>query len=231
MKIIKQLTINGIDTKLISDEVSLELSNPGRAKFIVRSDKLLNGVVQFTVGWQGTASYRFFVGYIDRQITVNPQQQMLFCRELSAALNRPIPLGLRHVTLPDVLAAISKKTELAMITSDADYTKKQVSHFHHVGGGYQAMDAIGRVFRVPRYIWQQQGDGSVYAGSWKNSRWPSRRVQIPDKLFTDHLSFNSARLMMIPGLRPGVQFNRGIINTLTCSNDTMVISWKPLKEL
>lgn len=231
MKIIKQLLVNGEEVGLISDDTRLELSSPGRARFLVQSDKPLTGVVQFAIGWSGMELFRLFVGYIDRQTTVNEKQQLLFCRELSAALNRPLFMGLRHITVNDVLTRISKETAISFVAPDKEYVRKQVPHFHHIGGGYQAMDAIGPVFNIPSFIWQQQGDGSVYVGSWKDSRWASRPVQIPDKFFTEHLAFNSAQMMMAPSLRPGVQFNRGIIDSLTCKNDSMVISWKPLKEL
>ena len=228
MKIIKQLHVNGSPYALIDEEVRLELSSPGRARFLVQSSKPLSGVVQFAIGWSDSELFRLFTGFIDRQTTVNDKQQLLFCRELSAALNRPMPMGLRRVSLKQVLAHLSLKTDISFATSPQPYSQTPVSHFHHTGGGYQAMDAVGRVFQIPNYIWQQQGDGSVYAGSWHDSRWASRPVQIPDKLFTQHLAHNSAQMMMIPSLRPGVAFNRGIIDTLTSKNDSMVISWKPL---
>ena len=225
MKIIKQFFVNGEERGLISDEVILELSSPGRARFLVQSDQPLTGVVQFAIGWSGADLFRLFVGYIDKQTTINNKQQLLFCRELSAALNRPLPMGLRHVNLKDILSRINKDTALSFVTSEQSYSQIKTPHFHHLGGGYHALDALGRVFRIPSYIWQQQGDGSVYVGSWQDSRWASRPVEIPDKLFTEHMAYNSARLMMIPSLRPGVKFNRGIINKLTCSNDSMVITW------
>ncbi len=231
MKLIKQLLINGKDTGLVSDEVKLELSSPGRARFIVQSDKPLSGAVQYAIGWSETRLFKLFVGYIENQITVNSKQQLIFCRELSAVLNRDLSLGLRHATLKDTLAAISKKTALPFVTPEQSYAVTPASHFHHVGGGYQAMDSIGPVYQIPNYIWQQQGDASIYVGSWQHSRWASRPVQIPDRFFTEHLAFNSAKLLMAPSLRPGVKFNRGIIDTLTSSKEHMVISWKPLNAL
>lgn len=231
VKIIKELLINGEQYPVITDEVTLELSSPGRARFMVNSNKPLTGVIQFSIGWSQSELYRLIVGYIEKPITVNEKQQLLFCRELSAALNRPLPMGLRHATARDVLARLSKETKLAFVTADREYARTQAPHFHHVGGGYMAMDAIGRVYRIPAYIWQQMGDSSVYAGSWHDSRWASRPVQIPDKVFTQHLAHNSARMLMSPSLRPGVQFNRGIISGLTSKDDSMVITWKPLKEL
>lgn len=231
MKIIKILKVNNQAIGLISEDIRLELSSPGRATFVVRSDKPLNQVVTFDAGWTDGRVYRVFVGYIESSITINPQQQKLFCRELTATLNRDLFLALRYVTLKDVLNRLNELTSLNFALPDADYCRLQSPYYYHLGDGYQAMDLLGRVYQIPFFIWQMQGNGSVYVGSWAQSRWATRPIEIPDKLFTAHTSANCARLPMTPGIRPGVKFNRGIINTTQLSGDQMVITWKPYNEL
>lgn len=231
MKIIKTLKVNNVEVGLVSDDVRLELSSPGRATFVVRSEQPLSQIVTFDAGWSEGKVWRVFVGYIESSITINPQQQKLFCRELTAVLNRDLFMALRMVTLKDVTTRINEITSLNFALPDADYCRQQSPYFYHLGDGYGAMDQIGRVYQIPLFIWQMQGDGTVYVGSWANSRWANRPIEIPDKLFTEHLSFNSAKLPMTPSIRPGVQFNRGLINSVQLSSDFMIIAWKPLHEL
>ena len=231
MKIIKILKVNNGEVGLISEDLRLELSSPGRATFVVRSDQPLSQIVTFDAGWSDGRVFRVFVGYIESSITINPQQQKLFCRELTATLNRNIFLALRRVTLKDVTNRINELTSLNFALPDADYCRQQSPYYYHLGDGYQAMDQLGRVYQIPLFIWQMQCNGLVYVGSWAHSRWASRPIEIPDKLFTEHLSFNSAKLPMTPSIRPGVQFNRGLINSVQLSGDYMVIAWKPFSEL
>ena len=227
MKIIKRLLVDGEEYKLIDDDVRLNLKRPGRACFKVQANKPLEGLVILDTGWSDSKLHRFFIGFIDGlPTTVSPGEQLIFCRELSAALNRDLLMGLRHVSAKDVLARINKETDLSFTLPGAGYMQKQSPYFHHCGGGYQAMDAIGPVYEIPNYIWQQQGDGSIYAGSWNDSRWADKPVSIPDNVFTNHLAQNSAILGMIPALRPGVKFNRGIITALQLKEENMVITWK-----
>ena len=231
MKIIKTLLVNNQEVGLVSEDIRLELSSPGRATFVVRSNKPLDQIVFFDAGWSDGRIYRVFVGYIESSITINPQLQKLFCREMTATLNRDIFLALRYVTLKDVTTQINALTGLNFALPEADYTSRQSPFYYHLGDGYQAMDRIGTVYQIPLFIWQMQGNGTVYVGSWAHSRWSSRPIELPDKLFTDHTSTNSARLPMTPGIRPGVKFNRGIINSTQLSGDSMVISWKPYNDL
>ena len=231
MKIIKILRVNNEEFGLISEDIRLELSSPGRATFIVRSDKPLSQIVTFDAGWSYGKVWRVFVGYIESSITINPQQQKLFCRELTATLNRDLFMALRTVTLRDVTTRINEITSLNFALPDADYCRQQSPYYYHLGDGYGAMDQLGRVYQIPFFIWQMQGNGTVYVGSWAHSRWASRPIELPDKLFTEHLSFNSARIPMTPGIRPGVKFNRGIVNSIQLSGNFMVIAWKPFNEL
>ena len=66
----------------------------------------------------------------------------------------------------------------------------------------------------------------VFVGSWDDSRWADKPVSIPDNIFTKHLAQNSATLGMIPALRPGALFNRGIITAVQLKQENMVITWK-----
>ena len=230
MKIIKTLLVDNQSFSLINDDIRLELSSPGRATFVVVSDKDLSGIVMMNAGWSESQTYRYFIGYIERSVAINPKQKKLFCRELSATLNRPMDLGLRHVTAKDVLIELSRLTNINFNYPDSPYMDEVAPYFYHLGSGYQAMDTIGRVYEINQYIWQMQTDGSLYVGSWQESRWADKPVQIPDDLFTDHMSTNSAKLPMSPALRPGVKFNRGIIHSVQLSSETMVISWKPSSD-
>ena len=234
MKIVKRILVDNQEYGLISDDVRLNLTRPGRATFRVRADKALSGLVLFDTGWSDSEPQRYFIGFVERQTKVSSNERILFCRELSAALNVDLPMGLRKVSVKDVLARIAKDTGLRFITPSitpsitqaTDYMQTRSPYFHHVGGGYHALDAIGKVFRIPDFIWQQQGNGDIYTGSWNHSRWASRPVEIPDNLFTEHLALNCARIGMVPTLRPGVLFNRGIITAVRLQNEHMVLTWK-----
>ncbi len=227
MKIFKTLTVDNQPYNLVKDDIRLELNSPGRATFAVLADHALSGIVMLRAGWSGEKTYIWFIGYVESSITISPQQQKLFCRELTAAMNRFLPLGLRHVTVRDVLINLSGFTDINFMMPDSVYMDQKSPYFYHLGDGYQAMDAIGRVYDIPKYLWQQLGDGSVFVGSWHGSRWADKRIQIPDNLFTKHMSTNSASLPMIPAIRPGAWFNRGIIHSVQLQEETMVISWKP----
>ena len=230
MKIIKTLTVNNQPYGLVSDDIRLELCSPGRATFIVLADQALTGVVILKAGWSDATVYSWFIGYIESSITVDSQQQKLFCRELTATLNRPLYLALRHVSVKDVLIKLSELTEINFAIPDADYINHQSPYFYHLGKGYQLMDAIGPTYQINQYIWQQQGDGSVFVGSWQDSRWADKPIQLPDSLFTEHMSTNSASLPMTPAIRPGVKFNRGIIHSVQLIAESMVITWKPSND-
>ncbi len=230
MKIIKTLTVDNQPYGMVTDDIRLELNSPGRATFIVLSDHTLTGIVSLKAGWSDGKTYSYFIGYIESSITVDAKQQKLFGRELNATINRFLPLGLRHVAAKDVLASLTEQTDLNFMIPGSEYMDLPSPYFYHLGNGYQAMDAIGRVYNIPQFIWQQLGDGSVYVGSWQDSRWAGKPVQIPDNLFTRHMSTNSASLPMSPAIRPGVLFNRGIINAVQLFEETMVITWKPSNE-
>lgn len=106
---------------------------------------------------------------MERCTTSNSQEQVLFCREVAAILTHPLPMGLRHVNMSEVLLEVSKKTGLRFRVPEAAYTKIKTPYFYSLAAGIQAMDSLAQVFSIPNFVWHQQGDGEVYVGSWADS--------------------------------------------------------------
>ena len=232
MKILKRLLVNGREIRMISDDIRLNLYSPGRATFTVQSDTPLSGVLEYDAGWSDAKTYRYFTGYIEHSTTINNIQQSLFCRELTATLNSATYLGLRNVTFKDVLTTVGELSGLRFVLPDSgDYVSKQSPYVYHLGTGYQIMDQLGLLYGVSNYIWYQLPDGSVYAGSYEDTAWNTKKVMIPDNVFTKHLSTCSASLPMSPALRPGIKFNRGIIESSQIMGETMVIKWTHSADL
>ena len=100
-----------------------------------------------------------------------------------------------------------------------------MANFFNVGSGYQAMTAIGRLFAIPDYIWQQQS-GVVYVGSWADSRWAGiNNMALPANLFDGQSAQNSAKVAAIPQLRPGLRINGKRLTSVEFEKNHMVIAW------
>ncbi len=227
MKIEKQLLIGGRAYPLIQDEVRLELSTPGRAQFRVQASGSLSGAVEYFCGWGDGALTRYFVGYIERSNRVSDEEQLIFCRELAALLARPMPLGLRQASLRQVIREIGQQSGLELVTGRGAYSNTPSPYYFHTGSGYGALDALGTVYRVPDFIWQQQSDDRIFAGSWADSEHARTSLHLDDQALTAHLTGGGARLPMDPTLRPGVATNRGRIHAVCLSQELMNIQWKP----
>lgn len=228
MKLHKVLSINGQAFELISDQVRLDLRNPGRASFTVKTSTALRGLVTLDLGYNDKPLQRHFVGYIERSTTANSQEQVLFCRELAATLSYPLPMALRHVDLSAVLTEVSRLTGLRFRVPDAAYAKVRAPYFYSLGAGIQALDSLAQVFSIPDFLWHQQGDGEVYVGSWADSYWGTRpALQLPVELFDSIQGNQSAEIAALPGLRPGAMINRGQrITSVTLAGTQMVLKWK-----
>lgn len=228
MKLHKVLSINGAPFNLVSDEVRLDLRTPGRASFTVKASAQLRGLVTLDLGYNDKPLQRHFVGYIERCTAANSQEQVLFCREVTAILSYPLPIALRHVDLTTVLTEVSRLTGLRFRVPDAAYAKTRIPYFYSLGGGVQAMDSLAQVFSIPDFVWHQQGDGEVYVGSWADSYWGSRpALQLPGELFDSYQGNQSAEIAALPGLRPGAMINQGQrITAVTLTDTQMVLKWK-----
>lgn len=225
MKFDYRLTRNNQQIPLISHDVRLSYSKPGRASFTVESAAELQGIVHFTMANTATGQRSQFYGYIERSTPVGDNRQLLFCREKSAVLQFPLPLSFRNITLKTLLQEIKAKTGLQFAIPKAGYMDHAVPFFINTGSGYHALQQIGRVFGIEDYLWQQKRDGNIYLGSWQDSHWKEQPLTLPDNLFTKHSAAKTAELLAIPGLRPGYLLNGKRLKTVDLKENKMVVSW------
>lgn len=228
MKLHKVLTIGGVVYPLVSDDVRLELRTPGRATVTIQATAPVKGLVTLDIGYNDNPLQRHFIGYVERCTSSNAIEQVLFCRELAAILANPLPLNLRHADLTTVLTEINEKTGLSFRVPDKAYTKVKAPFFYNLAAGYQAMDSLPRVFGITDFMWQQQGDGEIFVGSWADSFFGARSpLQLPVELFNDYQNNQSAMIAALPGLRPGASINQGErITHVTLTGNQMAIRWK-----
>jgi hypothetical protein len=228
MKLHKVLAINGAHVVLVKDDVRLDATSPGRATFTIQSALPVKGLVTLDIGYNEGTLQRHFIGYVERCTAANAVEQVLFCRELAAVLANPLPLNLRHVDLRAVLAEVSEQTGLRFRVPDRPYASVKAPFFYSLAAGYQAMDSLARVFSIPDFTWQQQGNGEVFVGSWADSFFGGRApLQIPTELFDGYQGNQSAMVAALPGLRPGATINHGErITSVALANDQMAIRWK-----
>lgn len=227
MKLHKVLTIDGVVFPLVKDEVRLEIKGPGRAMFTIQAGAAVKGLVTLDIGYNDAALQRHFIGYVERCTAANGIEQVVFCRELAAILANPLPLNLRHVDLREVLTDISTKTGLRFRVPGQAYSKVKTAFFYSLAAGYQAMDTMAKVFGIADFIWQQQGDGEIFVGSYADSFFGSRSpLQLPVSLFDGYQGNQSAMVAALPGLRPGATINQGErIISVTLAGTQMAIRW------
>lgn len=226
MRLLKRLEVAGAEVPLVSEDIRLDIDRPGRAVFQVRADAELSGLVTFALGWHFDAALTlFFTGEVERSTPVDAGQQRLFCRELSARLDAQHPISLRHPTLRAVLAAYAARTGLRFILPDKPYASTQVPAFYGLGSGYHGMTSIGAAFGIEDYMWQAQGDGAVFVGSWADSRWPAAPVTLPQEFFS-RVTAGMQALTCIPGLRPGAVLNGRRVLSLRLAGHQMEVVCK-----
>lgn len=204
MRLLKQLHIAGREYGIVSEDIALHYNRPGRAIFQVRAGEALAGDVAFALGWNFQGSLvAFFCGDVERSVRVDATQQRLFCREATARLMLPHPLNIRHATLRQVLAAYAEKTGISFILPDRAYACTPAPAFYGLGSGLHGLYNVGGVFGIEDYHWQAQGDGKVFVGSWTDSRWPSRPLDVPQQYYTAQRATGAQSIAAIPALRPG----------------------------
>lgn len=228
MKLHHALNISGVGYELVSHDVRLELHNPGRATFTIQAEAPVSGLVTLDVGYNDKPLQRHFIGYVERCTAANARQQVLFCRELAAILAKPLPMNLRHVDLRAVLEEISRHTGLRFRVPEQAYATTKAPFFYSLAAGFQAMESMASVFNISDFIWQQQGDGEVFVGSWVDSYFGAKpALQLPIELFDGYQGNQSAMIAALPGLRPGATINQGErVTHVALAGNQMAIKWK-----
>ncbi len=227
MKYDFQLTINGERAQLVSHDICLDDSRPGRACFEVQSDTSLSGLVYFSFSVNGKQQHGHFFGYIETAVASSKQTQTLFCREKANLMEMPVPIALRHATLGDVLNAVSEQTGLQFTWSEqADYSQTTVPHFINTGSGFHLLKNLANVFNINDFTWIQKRDGSLFIGDWQDGHWSNTPINLPSDILDKQLATKSAELLAIPGLRAGYQVNGKRLYQVRLIDSKMVISWK-----
>ncbi|HHH0246731.1 TPA: hypothetical protein ACPZM5_004603, partial [Yersinia enterocolitica] len=96
--------------------------------------------------------------------------------------------------------------------------------------GNQLMLNLGRAFNIPDYVWYQLPDGTVYVGSYADSRFAQTPIDIPQEFAQGGGGGNSLTLPLIPAIRPGVIVNGRRITKVDVSDDSMTLNWTPLNS-
>ncbi|KAB0292027.1 hypothetical protein F2P58_02535 [Vibrio fortis] len=192
--------------KVKSHRIVFSENTPGRCELAIEGSPELNTIIAVDLGW-GSDISRVFFGYIERVQPIERGWSKVFCRELAAILYEPINIIMRHPTLMQLLSEVTNKTGLQFVVPEKAYSKTAISCFYSDGNGYRVLDELAQAFSIDDLLWQQQGNGQIYVGSWKDSFWADKSVTIPNELMTNHTANKSVKIPAIPKLKPGVVVN------------------------
>lgn len=204
--------------------VVLQATTPGNCQITINTQVKQHAIVAVDLGW-GDMIDRVFIGYVDRVMPAANGWFTLFCRELSASLAMNYSVMLRHPTLKQVLDELSQLTGLEFVVPDKTYAETAIPCFYCDSSGYAMLDNIGRSFRIDDFIWQQQGNGKIYVGSYQDSFWADKPIVIPNSLMTNHQAGRTATIPAAPMIRPNVLANGSRIKTVEFKETQMTITW------
>ncbi|WP_312156363.1 hypothetical protein [Lelliottia nimipressuralis] len=206
----------------------LELSGCGRGFITAESVTDCTGqLVRLDLG-MGDTTYRWFTGFVERCGPAENGYKRLFVRELVGALQMKCALSLQHPTLREVCDALGQITGLTITTPERDYAAARIPHFKSAGTGYLAVEGLGAAFSVPDFCWYQLPDGSVFVGSYADSRFAGMPVSLPEEYASSGAAGNSIQMGLVPAIRPGVVVNGQRITKVEATNSEMRLSWVPL---
>ncbi|MGP1832220.1 hypothetical protein ACTTBA_04005 [Shewanella frigidimarina] len=204
--------------------VVLQSTTPGNCQITVNTQVKQHAIVAVDLGW-GDMIDRVFIGYVERVMPAVNGWYTIFCRELAASLALNYSVMLRHPTLKQVLDELSQLTGLEFVVPDKAYAETAIPCFYCDSSGYAVLDNIGRSFRINDFIWQQQGNGKIYVGSYQDSFWFDKPIVIPKNLMTNHQAGRTATIPAAPMIRPNVLANVSRIKTVEFKETKMTITW------
>lgn len=227
MKTVVTLRLGDTEIPARNINLSLSLNGCGLGFITAVTDRDCTGqLVRLDLGYNNTI-YRFLTGFVERSAKAENGAQRLFIRELVGLLDRDWPCSLQHPTLRDVINTISATSAMRFTVPDAQYADRAIPHFQHHGSGYQLLANLGRAFDIPDFVWYQLPDGTVFVGSYADSRFSHAPVDIPLEFIQCGNAGNSLTVPLIPAIRPGVIVNGQHITKVDVTDDTMTLSWTP----
>lgn len=237
INLVKRLELGGQPYPVVADEVRLALNGVGRAQFHVRADEPIEAGVlaRYTLALDSHA-YPVLLGAVTEAARLGNGFWRVGVRELTAALEGPVPLALRHVTPAQVLGAIEDATGLRFLLPPVgSHLVDCQPYFYAQGNGRAALAQMGEVWRMPRAVWAQLPDGCIYWGDWAASPFNSAPLSIPPGLVVERDELGgSLELPAVPALRPGMvvefagQGLRFLVQAVTFHEDRMRLEWEPL---
>lgn len=223
-KFIARAYVDGVNVSIKDHWVILQAATPGTCQIKVNEKVNKLSQVAVDLGW-GKMIDRVFFGYVERAMPSENGWYTLFCREFSAALSFNFSVMLRHPTLKQVLDELTKQSGIQFVIPNKAYTETSIPCFYCDSSGYAILDNIGRAFRINDFIWQQQGNGKVFVGSYADSFWQDKPISIPSKLMTGHQSGKTATMPAAPMIRPNVTANDERIQKVEFKETNITISW------
>lgn len=223
MKFNERLYVGNAEATPMSVMCNLGYRMPGNATIMTNVKPNMKQVIAYECGYDGKMM-RYFMGYVESYKQINQGQYSLFCRELVGALRNPLPVSIQHTTLKELLAQVTIMTGLEFVSLDTDYMNTPVPHVINHGTGFALLDSLGDSFDIPKYLWQQMGDGRIFVGSWLDSMWYNRNIPIAYDLISQ-ASINTVEVPCMPQLRPGVMVNGQRVRTIQQNKNKMLLTW------
>lgn len=225
MKPINRLYLSGDETHLVDVKMVLELSQCGRGFITAKTDTDYTGkLVRLDIGYTDLL-LRYFTGYVERSQPSQNGFQKLFVRELVGVFDRMWPCSFQHPTLKQITDYLKEHSGLHFVLPDAEYVNTPIPHYTHNGTGYQLLNSLGKVFNIPDYVWYQTPDGDVFVGSWADSFWKDKEVEIDNQFSSEQRAGNQMTIPMVQSLRPGVKVNDKRLERVALDNDNMTLTW------
>lgn len=232
MKIKNRALINDKEVDLVSNSSRLDLFSPGRGVFSVKNDQAISigSKFDFISQISGQQPRTVMVGFVEQVTRIKNGFYKLFVRELSAALDRPLPINTRHLTAKQLLEKVADLTSLQFVVPNSPWVDNQNPRFQHIGSGYHLMDSILNAWGLEKGVWFCQSDGQIYLGELEKSLPGSKQIEMPSEWFSD-LGVKGGTLPIIPRVRPGLTIlNNGkkqIITSVQIDGETMRLNWHP----
>lgn len=231
MKIIKQCLLNGEEVQLQDDYFVLELNAAGRGFVTVKTEQNCVGKSLILNLGEYDDFYCWFTGFVENEQQAQQGYKRLFVREKAAIFDRSLNCSLRHISLAELCLWLQQQRGIEFKYPDKEYSHTKIPLFTHNGSGFQLLHNIGRLFSIDNYVWQQSPDGSIYVGSWQDSRWAeaSEAVEINPKHFVGQTA-TSCFIPINAKIRPGTQLNAKRVIKVTLLNDEYEVEWQDLDK-